>query len=74
MSYRRRGSRASVTRIRSLFFESLECAAYDKKNVARVNRVAFSFAAALKFECRLQLRLEIVHAANRDFRFFHQLE
>ena len=28
----------------------------------------------MEFECRLELRLEIVHAAHRHFRFLHQLQ
>ena len=56
---------------RHLFFQLLKRAADDEQNVPGVDRVAFGFAAPLKFECRLQLRLEIVHAAHRHFGFFH---
>src|SRR5947208_12288895 len=36
-----------------LLFQFFECAAYHKKNVARIDRVAPGFAASLEFECRL---------------------
>src|ERR1043165_7923624 len=48
---------------RDLFFQFLERTANDEQNVAGVDRVAFGFAAPLKFERRLQLSLEIIHAA-----------
>ena len=57
-----------------LFLQLLESAADHEENVPRVNRLAFRLAASLKLECRLQLRLEIVHAAHRHFSFLHQLQ
>jgi len=50
---------------RHLFFQLPKRAADDEQNMPGVDRVAFSCAAPLKFERRLQLRLEIVHAAHR---------
>src|SRR3981189_3146953 len=59
---------------RDLLLQSFKRAAHHKKNVARIDRFAFRLAALLKFEGRLQLRLEIVRAAHRHLGFFHELE
>ena len=57
-----------------LFLQFFKRAADHEQNVASVDRLPFCFAFALKLERRLQLRLQIVHAPHRHFRFFHQLE
>ena len=60
---------------RDLLLQALERAAHDKQNVARADRFALRFAAALlEFEGRLELRLQIVRAPQRHVGFFHQLE
>ena len=54
-----------------LLFQLPKPAAHLKKNMTRIDGFAFGLATSLKFECGLQLRLKIVHASHRHFRFFH---
>src|SRR6184192_110834 len=56
---------------RDLLFQFFKRAADDEKNVAGVDRLALGFALSLELKSCLQLRLEIVHAPNGHFGFFH---
>src|SRR6266550_8490982 len=59
---------------RHLFLQFPKCAADNEQDMAGVDRLAFCFAAPLEFECGLQLRLKIGHAANGHFCFLHPLQ
>src|SRR5207245_9959383 len=56
---------------RDLLLQLFERTAYYKKNVPRVDCLAFRLPAALKLERRLELRLKIVHAAHGHLGFLH---
>ena len=56
---------------RHLFLQFLKRAADYEQNVPGVDRLTFGLATPLKLERRLQLRLQIVHAADRHFCFLH---